>query len=44
MIHFMKNVSMIGGLLMLCAAGAGRYSLDGPCIRDIAGLFQQERV
>jgi uncharacterized membrane protein YphA (DoxX/SURF4 family) len=23
---------MIGGLLMLCAAGAGRYSLDGPCI------------
>jgi putative oxidoreductase len=33
MIHFMKNVSVIGGFLMLCAAGAGRYSLDGPCIR-----------
>ena len=33
MIHFLKNVSIIGGLLMLCAAGAGRYSLDGPCIR-----------
>src|SRR5690242_2829791 len=33
MIHFMKNVSMIGGLLTLMAAGAGRYSLDGPCIR-----------
>src|SRR5262249_14412439 len=33
MIHFMKNVSMIGGFLMLCAAGAGRYSLDGPGIR-----------
>jgi putative oxidoreductase len=33
MIHFMKNMSMIGGLLVLCAAGAGRYSLDGPCIR-----------
>jgi putative oxidoreductase len=33
MIHFMKNVSIIGGLLMLAAAGAGRYSLDGPCIR-----------
>ncbi len=33
MIRFMKNVSIIGGLLMLCAAGAGRYSLDGPCIR-----------
>jgi putative oxidoreductase len=34
MIHFMKNVSIIGGLLMLCAAGAGRFSIDGPCIRE----------
>jgi len=33
MIHFMKNVSMVGGLLRLMAVGAGRYSLDGPCIR-----------
>ena len=33
MIHFMKNVSIIGGFLMLCAVGAGRYSLDGSCIR-----------
>ena len=33
MIHFMKNVSIVGGFLMLMAAGAGRYSLDGPCIR-----------
>jgi putative oxidoreductase len=33
MIHFMKNVSIIGGFLMLCAVGAGRYSVDGPCIR-----------
>lgn len=33
MIHFMKNVSIIGGLLMLCAVGAGRFSIDGPCIR-----------
>ena len=33
LIHFMKNVSIIGGFLMLCATGAGRYSLDGPCIR-----------
>ena len=33
MIHFMKNMSVIGGFLMLCAVGAGRYSLDGPCIR-----------
>ena len=43
MIHFMKNVSIIGGLLMLCAVGAGRYSLDGPCIREIPDLFQQQR-
>ncbi len=28
MIHFMKNISMIGGFLVLAAAGAGRYSLD----------------
>jgi uncharacterized membrane protein YphA (DoxX/SURF4 family) len=27
-IHFMKNVSMYGGLLVLLSAGAGRYSLD----------------
>jgi putative oxidoreductase len=33
MIHFMKNVSIIGGFLMLAATGAGRCSLDGPCIR-----------
>lgn len=33
MIHFMKNVSIIGGFLMLAGAGAGRFSLDGPCIR-----------
>ncbi len=28
MIHFMKNVSMFGGLLILLAAGAGRLSFD----------------
>jgi putative oxidoreductase len=33
MIHFMKNVAIIGGFLMLAGAGAGRYSIDGPCIR-----------
>jgi putative oxidoreductase len=33
MIHFMKNVSMIGGFLILVGVGGGRYSLDGPCIR-----------
>jgi len=28
MIQFMKNVSMFGGLLILLAVGAGRFSLD----------------
>ncbi len=28
MIHFMKNVGMFGGLLILLASGAGRFSLD----------------
>ncbi len=32
MIHAMKNLSIIGGFLMLAAVGAGRYSIDGPCI------------
>ncbi|MBV9954576.1 MAG: DoxX family protein [Pseudolabrys sp.] len=32
MIHFMKNVSIIGGFLMLAAVGAGRFSVDGPCV------------
>ena len=29
MIHAMKNLSMIGGLMVLAAAGAGRFSFDG---------------
>ena len=28
MIHFVKNVSMLGGLLILLSNGAGRFSLD----------------
>ena len=28
MIHFMKNLAILGGLLVLAANGAGRYSLD----------------
>jgi uncharacterized membrane protein YphA (DoxX/SURF4 family) len=28
MVHFMKNVSMFGGLLIVLASGAGRFSLD----------------
>ena len=30
MIHALKNLSIFGGFLMLAAAGAGRYSIDGP--------------
>jgi len=29
MINFMKNVSISGGMLMVVAAGPGRYSVDG---------------
>ena len=28
MIHFYKNMSVTGGLLLLCVTGAGKYSLD----------------
>src|SRR5262249_31244147 len=33
MVHFLKNVSIVGGFLMLAGAGAGRFSFDGACIR-----------
>jgi putative oxidoreductase len=29
MIHFLKNVSIMGGMLQLCAFGPGAWSLDG---------------
>lgn len=29
MIHFMKNVAISGGFLMLAGSGPGRYSVDG---------------
>jgi putative oxidoreductase len=29
MIHFYKNISIIGGLMLLCVTGAGKYSVDG---------------
>ncbi|MFP3663462.1 DoxX family protein, partial [Burkholderia sp. SIMBA_043] len=28
MIHFYKNIAISGGLLALCAAGPGRFSID----------------
>lgn len=30
-IHFMKNISILGGALYIMAAGAGHYSIDGWC-------------
>jgi putative oxidoreductase len=32
MIHALKNVSIAGAFLMLAGSGAGRYSVDGPCV------------
>jgi putative oxidoreductase len=32
MIHAMKNLSIAGAFLMLAGSGAGRYSVDGPCL------------
>jgi len=28
MIHFYKNIAIIGGLLLLCVSGPGKYSFD----------------
>ncbi len=33
-IQFMKNLAIIGGFLILIAAGAGRFSLDSLRKRD----------
>ncbi len=32
MIHAMKNLAIAGAFPMLTAVGAGRFSVDGPCI------------
>jgi putative oxidoreductase len=34
MIHFLKNIAMMGGLLQVVAFGAGAFSLDGRAARD----------
>ncbi|MBL8261241.1 MAG: DoxX family protein [Xanthomonadaceae bacterium] len=36
MIHFLKNIAMAGGLLVLAAHGAGRYSVDALITRRSA--------
>jgi putative oxidoreductase len=37
MIHFLKNVMIIGGLLQIAHFGAGRFSLDARDPRNVAG-------
>jgi putative oxidoreductase len=34
MIHFLKNIVIIGGLLQIAHFGAGRYGLDARRSRD----------
>jgi putative oxidoreductase len=46
MIHFMKNIVIIGGLLQIVYFGAGRYSLDARRLRDpndVASNIAEER-
>jgi len=38
MIHFMKNIAIIGGLLQVAAFGGGRLSLDGRRARRTPGV------
>ena len=33
MIHFLKNIAIVGGLLQIAAFGAGSFSLDGRRLR-----------
>ncbi|MDB5313690.1 MAG: DoxX protein [Gemmataceae bacterium] len=40
MIHFMKNLSIMGGLLTLAAHGPGRISVDESCCRVPAARTQ----
>jgi putative oxidoreductase len=41
MIHFLKNLSIMGGLLYVARYGAGRYSLDAGIER--AGVADTSR-
>src|SRR5262245_20853809 len=40
--HFMKNLTIMGGLLTLAAAGAGRFSLDALCCRGAPADTRKE--
>jgi putative oxidoreductase len=37
MIHFLKNIMIIGGLLQIAHFGAGRFSLDARDPKNVAG-------
>jgi putative oxidoreductase len=37
MIHFLKNIMIIGGLLQIAHFGAGRFSLDARNPKNVAG-------
>jgi putative oxidoreductase len=39
--HFMKNVTIFGGLLTLAAAGAGRFSLDALRANSTEQVFEE---
>lgn len=42
MVHFLKNVSIMGGLLYVARYGAGRYSMDAGLERtEVAGAPRQ---
>jgi putative oxidoreductase len=39
MIHFLKNIMIIGGLLQIAHFGAGRFSLDARDPKNVAGAM-----
>jgi putative oxidoreductase len=40
MVHFLKNLAIMGGLLVLAANGAGAHSLDARANRKVVGGFR----
>jgi len=38
MIHFLKNLAIVGGFLQVAAFGAGRFSVDARCASAKAGM------
>jgi putative oxidoreductase len=40
MAHFLKNLAIMGGLLVLAANGAGAHSVDARANRKVVGGFR----